>query len=278
MTISVWGGPATARAERVVVARVAGLATAPVKGLRLQPRDELQLSRIGAPDDRRFFLIDDGERMVNARRIRRLSAVVARYDQDRRWLTMTFPDGRVVEGEVELGEPISPGFFARRLPTELVIGPWAEALSAFTRRRVRLVMVADGVPGTDRGLGATVSLMSRASVQRLEREAGHAVDPRRFRMQIEVDGIEPHGEDAWVGRRLQIGGATVQLNGHVGRCIVTGLDPDTGRGDMPTLELLRQYRMGLDTTESLTLGVFGGVVVPGTVRLGDPVALTRGLS
>jgi uncharacterized protein YcbX len=273
MTISVRGGPAEAQVERVTVARVAALATAPVKGLRLQSRDELRLSRIGACDDRRFFLVDDGNRMVNGRRIRSLTAVVADYDPDRRWLTMTFPDGQVVDGAVQLGEAINPGFFARTLATELVIGPWSDALSDFTHRNVRLVMVADGVPGTDRGPGATVTLMSRASVQRLEDEAGHAVDPRRFRMQIQVDGIEAHAEDAWVGQRLQVGGATIQFNGHVGRCIVTGLDPDTGRGDMPTLELLRQYRLGLDTTESLTLGVYGGVVVPGVVRLGDPVLL-----
>jgi uncharacterized protein YcbX len=139
-------------------------------------------------------------------------------------------------------------------------------------------MVADGTPGTDRGFDATVTLMSRASVRRLEREAGHAVDSRRFRMQIEVEGIDAHAEDDWVGQTVQIGEATLQINGHVGRCIVTGLDPDTGRGDMPTLELLRGYRLGLDTTETLTLGVFGGVVVPGTVRLGDPVLLTRPLS
>jgi uncharacterized protein YcbX len=65
----------------------------------------------------------------------------------------------------------------------------------------------------------------------------------------------------------------VRLNGHVGRCIVTGLDPDNGRGDMPTLELLRQYRDHEDTTERLALGVFGEVLVPGVLRRGDPVLL-----
>ncbi len=98
--------------------------------------------------------------MVNARRIRRLSAVVARYDEARRWLALSFPDGNVVEGEVRLGEAVHPGFFARTLPTAFVLGPWSEALSSFSGRRVRLVMVADGTPGTDRGFDATVTLMS----------------------------------------------------------------------------------------------------------------------
>jgi hypothetical protein len=38
---------------------------------------------------------------------------------------------------------------------------------------------------------------------------------------------------------VRIGAALIRFNGHTGRCIVTGLDPDSGRGDMPTLELLR---------------------------------------
>lgn len=255
------------------MANVAALATAPVKGLRLQSREALQLGSTGAVDDRRFFLIDHDDRMVNARRIRKLSAIVARYDPDQRRLAMTFPDGAVVAGEIELGESLRPRIFARELPVARVIGPWARALSDYSGRDLRLVMVADGFPGADRGRAATVSLMSRGSVTRLEQQAGHAVDPRRFRMLIEVDGVAAHAEDAWVGRRLQIGGATVRINGNIGRCIVTGLDPDTGRGDMPTLELLRQYRMAADTTEQLALGVFGEVLVPGVLRRGDPVLL-----
>ncbi len=255
------------------MARITALATAPVKGLRLQPRDAVALDTFGAIDDRRFFLIDHGDRMVNARRIRRLSAVVARYDHTGRRLALTFPDGTALEGEIELAEALSPRFFSRELPVARVVGPWSEALSHYARREVRLVMVADGEPGTDRGRRGTVSLMSRASVTRLERRAGHAVAPRRFRMLIEVDGLDAHAEDAWVGRRLRIGEAAVRFHGHIGRCIVTGLDPDTGRGDMPTLELLRQYRGGLPTTEKLPLGVFGEVLSPGVLRLGDEVRL-----
>lgn len=272
MTTAVRGGRDECRKGQIV-ARVSGLASVPVKGMRLQPRHELRLEPFGAPDDRRFFLVDENDRMINARRIRKLSAVVARYDRARRLLSMTFPDGAVVEGEVELAGTIAAGFFSRELAVSLVAGPWAAALSRHTRRDLRLVMVPDGVPGTDRGRAGAVSLISRASIAKLERQAGHAVDPRRFRMLVELDGIDAHAEDVWVGRRLRIGGATVRINGHVGRCIVTVLDPDTGRSDMPTLELLRQYRSGLDTTEQLALGVFGEVLSPGSLRLGDSVAL-----
>jgi hypothetical protein len=269
---SLWGGYDTAEIGPAV-ARVTALSTAAVKGMRLQSRDALRLESIGAVDDRRFFLITDEDRMVNARRLRKLSAVIARYQHERDWLTMLFPDGKVVEGPIELGQRLTPQFFAREIPVSLVIGPWSEALSTYTGRDVRLVMVADDTPGTDRGVQGAVSLVSRASVERLAQEAGHPVDPRRFRMLIEVDGIDAHEEDTWVGRRLQVGRTTIGINGHVGRCIVTCLDPDSGRGDMPTLELLRQYRSDLETTEQISLGVFGEVLVPGELRRGDAVAL-----
>ena len=272
MTTSVRGGQEGLRGGQGV-ARITALATAPVKGMRLQPRDELRLETFGVVDDRRFFLVDPNNRMINARRIRKLSAVVARYDDGRRWLSMTFPDGDVVEGEVELSEMADRGFFSRELPAAQVLGPWTQALSDYCDRELRLVMVAPGTPGADRGIGGVVSLMSRESVHRLEEAAGHEVDPRRFRMLIEIDGVDAHAEDEWIGSRLQIGEATVRVNGHIGRCIVTVLDPDTGRSDMPTLELLRQYRSDAGTTEQLALGVFGEVLVPGVLRVGDSVAL-----
>ena len=50
-----------------------------------------------------------------------------------------------------------------------------------------------------------------------------------------------------------------------------GLDPDTGTKDLPTLELLRSHRQGLETTEPLAFGVFGEVIEPGVVRIGGAV-------
>jgi uncharacterized protein YcbX len=74
-----------------------------------------------------------------------------------------------------------------------------------------------------------------------------------------------------VGRPVRIGGALVQMHGHVGRCLVTAQDPDSGMPDMPTLDLLRSYRAGLATTEPLAFGIYGAVIEPGSVSLGDTV-------
>ena len=97
--------------------RVTGLATTPVKGLRLRPRDELTLGLSGVPDNRCFFLIDDRDRMLNGKQVGALCTVVADYDLATRQLTMRFPDQPHVAGEVRLGESIVSRFFGSERST-----------------------------------------------------------------------------------------------------------------------------------------------------------------
>ena len=250
---------------------VTALATAPVKGLRICARSEVMLERAGVPDNRRFYLIDERARMVNGKRIGILSAVRADYDSDASLLSMIFPDGSRASDIVRLGGEVQTRFFSRRPIARVVIGPWSEALSSYTGQQLRLVQADPDDGGVDRGHAGSVSLISTASVLRLEALAGgRSVDSRRCRMLIEVAGPDPHEEDGWVGRTARIGEALVAMRGHVGRCLVTSQNPDTGIVDLPTLELL-SYRRGLATTEPLAFGVFGEVLEPGAVRLGDAV-------
>jgi len=251
---------------------VTALAITPVKGLRICPRREVMLERTGVLENRRFYLIDERARMVNGKRIGILSAVRADFDADADWLTMSFPDGAQVSGPVLLGEPLETRFFSRTPVARLVTGPWSQALSQYTGVQLRLVQADPEEGGVDRGLAGTVSLISEASVARLEAVAGgREVDSRRFRMLIEVSGPEAHEEDEWVGHTMRVGGARVAFRGHVGRCLVTSQSPDTGVVDLPTLELL-SYRRGAATSEPLAFGVFGEVLEPGPVRIGDSVA------
>jgi uncharacterized protein len=88
-----------------------------------------------------------------------------------------------------------------------------------------------------------------------------------------VDGLDAHSEDGWVGATVRVGEALVAFEGHVGRCNITTRNPVTGQVDVPTLKLLGTYRQELDTTEPLAFGVYGRVVEPGVVRVGDAVAV-----
>ena len=79
-----------------------------------------------------------------------------------------------------------------------------------------------------------------------------------------------------MGRRVQIGSAVVAVHGHVGRCLTTSRDPDSGEVTLPTLDVLGAYRRELDSTEPLPFGIYGEVVAPGAVRVGDAVVLPDG--
>jgi uncharacterized protein YcbX len=255
------------------VASVVGLAFTPVKATRLHVVDRVDLGPEGVLDNRRFYVIDDRDRMINSKIVGELQTVVADYSHDDRTLTLSLPDGRVVEGSVRLGEEVDVRFFSTQRRGRLVEGPWSEALSQVAGRPLRLVEPSSPGGGVDRGAGGAVSLISRASLSRLAEVGGvESLDSRRFRMLIEIDGVSAHAEDRWVGNgSVRTGGAVVAFTGHVGRCLITSRDPDSGVVDLPTLDLLGSYRDAVESTEPLPFGVWGRVVEPGTVRVGDEV-------
>jgi uncharacterized protein YcbX len=250
---------------------VTGLSTAPIKGLRLRSHELVELGLGGVADDRRFYLIDAKGRMVNGKQLGSLTAVLADYDAGEGELSLRFPDGTTTSERVELGARVQTRFHSRPREARLVIGPWAAALSDHAGQELRLVQPDAGTSAVDRGVGGGVSLMSRASLARLEHAAASGIDARRFRMLIEIDGVDAHAEDDWVGSRVRIGAALVLMRGHVGRCLVTSRDPDSGVVDLPTLDLLRGYRESTATTEPLAFGIYGEVIEEGRIALGDPV-------
>jgi uncharacterized protein YcbX len=210
--------------------------------------------------------------MVNGVHLGALNRVCAEFDERDQQLALTFPDGDVVAGAVELGEELQTRFSSSSRSARLLLGPFSAALSAHAQQSLRLVAPADGRSAADRGAKGAVTLFSRASLAPLAQLAGKdEVDARRFRMTIELAGSDAHEEDGWVGRELTLGEARIVVHGHVGRCVVTCRDPESGETDLPMLDLLRAYRSAAATTEPLAFGIFGAVLQEGAVRIGDRV-------
>jgi hypothetical protein len=117
-----------------------------------------------------------------------------------------------------------------------------------------------------------ISVISLATIAGIGREAGVALDRRRFRANVvlETQNTEVFHEDAWVGGTLTFGdgdsapAVTVTLRDE--RCMMINLDPDTAVQDPRVMKAV--VRMSGNYA-----GVYGTVVRTGTIRVGDRVRL-----
>lgn len=249
---------------------VTRLSIAPVRSLGLEARQEIELTELGVLEDRRFYLVDEADRLVDQLIAASLVQVSAWTDPEATILRLTFPDGRVVEEGVQIGAPFESIIYARPVVGHVVEGPWADALSAFLGKSVRVIR-CDRPGGTRRAGHA--SLVTEASLDRLGRHLGvGGVDGRRFRMLIELSGDIPHEEDTWAGKRIELGETILTIGAPVPRCAMTTHDPDSGERDLDTLRAIKEYR-GFSGEKDLVFGVWGDVERPGRIRVGDEVTI-----
>jgi uncharacterized protein YcbX len=114
-----------------------------------------------------------------------------------------------------------------------------------------------------------ISLISMQTAKQLGDEIGTVLDKRRFRANVYFDLADPKGfsENALVGRRVRIGSKVViSVLERDPRCKMITLDPDTA---LPSPEVLRNVAQNHDGMA----GVYGAILVEGTLRVGDPVEL-----
>ena len=114
-----------------------------------------------------------------------------------------------------------------------------------------------------------VSLFSIQTVRQLSEELGIDVDKRRFRANVYADlaSGSAFGEDEFVGRTLRIGAkTTIAVVDRDPRCKMVTLDPDTAQANPEVMRRLAQTHDG-------KAGIYGAVLVEGTIRAGDEIAL-----
>jgi uncharacterized protein YcbX len=262
--------------------RVARLSIAPVRALGLQHPAFIDVERDGVLEDRRFYLVDAHGRLVDRLLAGGLVQVAAETNPGATWLRLTFPDGRVIEGDVTLDEPVRTDIYNRVAFGRVVGGPWAAALEAYAHRPVLLVR-CDQPGGTRIKLGEDhvrngVSIVSDGSLGELARQLGvPAVDARRFRMLIEVEGATRHEEDTWIGGHVSVGSAVLEITKPDARCAITTQDPDTGERDLDTLRTILRYRgfRADDPDHKIDFGVLGEVAVPGRIAVGDEIVVRK---
>ena len=162
--------------------------------------------------------------------------------------------------------PTSTGAPCRAVP---LVATSSAAFSAYVDAPVRLFRTERDGDGPDE---MPLTVVSSASVEELARRGNHdgPLDPLRFRINLELDGLEPFEEDTWDGGPVRIGGAVVRVAGQIPRCAVTAQDPTTGLHDWNTLKQIAAFRP-LTAEREVPFGVYATVEDPGPVAVGDPV-------
>jgi hypothetical protein len=202
--------------KRAMLARIS---VYPVKGLDPIELDACAIATGGAlAGDRRFALVDGEGRPVSGKRCPTIHRVRARH--------------ALAEGEIELEAPGAPLARFRLAGDQAEIEAWLGRALALPVRLVR--DDARGFPDDTAAWGPTV--ISTASLAEVAGWfPGLAVDGarRRFRANLEIDGVPAFWEDRLFGPAgatvpFRIGDVLALGTNPCARCVVPTRDPDTG--------------------------------------------------
>ena len=139
---------------------------------------------------------------------------------------------------------------------------WVAPLSAETSL-TPMALVSAGDRGMTDSDYPSVSIMSKASHAAVAARLGGTLEEERWRGNIWLDGLSPWEEFEWIGKRIRIGDATLEVREPIERCKHTMANPRSGERDADTLGVLN------DTFGHQTFGVYATVIDTGTLSIGD---------
>jgi len=240
----------------------------PIKGGRHMTHDLADLSMDGPVGDRVFCLVDRSRgRVLRTVENPALLRTCARWEGG---VLSVDLKGDTFEGvPFPTGEMLEVDYWGRTVAVQGCTGPWAEA---YSEHLGFAVVLCSSVTAGEVVYGASVTVVTTASMRLLTQRLGREVESERFRSTLLIDtGDAPaHVEDSWVGCRLRVGEATVRIRRVVTRCAVVDLDPVTGRKDAPVLRVLAGYRQ---SQGEVNFGVDAVVTEAGRVGTGDQARL-----
>lgn len=248
------------RLERITRYPVRGLTGEVMAAVALAPGRPL-------PEDRRFALVYGSgapgqpledwlhqAKFVSLTHEERLAALELRYEAESATVVLLREGKQVARAKADapIGQTLLTQFFTAYLKDS-------------PRGTPRFVEAPDGAfTYWDEHF---LHLINLATARDLERVARAPVDPRRFRANLWLEGLEPWAESDWVGRRLRVGETLLEVADKTERCAATSVNPDTATRDINVPRVLRGGYGHLD------MGIYARVLEGGRIAEGDAVAL-----
>jgi hypothetical protein len=258
----------------------------PVKSLQGEPVDRLVLTAdpdgSGVVGDRAWGIVDRGTgHVLSAKTVPALlHAVASSSAEGTGAVAITLPDGTALTSDDRvacdralsawLGRDVGLRPAAARAEAEGAAGSFQMTFDP-PDDDAELVEL-DMPPGSFVDLaGVHVLTTGSLATMAVARPDGDWA-PRRFRPNVLVDtgAATGHPEDAWVGGRLGVGPATLEVGMRTVRCAMP-LRAQPALGDRPALARDVEVYRTMAQRHDNHLGAYAEVVVAGTVSLGDPV-------
>ncbi|WP_293998529.1 MOSC domain-containing protein [Sphaerotilus sp.] len=263
---------------------IARLHVYPIKscaGLSLARTD---LAATGFAHDRQWMLIDDQHEFLSQREHARMALIRPALGEDG-VLTVTAPGcGPLGLPAVAVGETLRVRVWDDAVEARAGDPAADRWFSDFLGEQVRLVQFAPGQRrlSSARWTGAVeaentfsdgypILVVSVAALDELNHRlalGGHApVTMARFRPNLVLDGLGPHGEDGLDELRFDTsdGPVTLRLVKPCPRCPIPNIDPDTAQSGVEPGDTLAGYRSDARVGGAITFGM-NAVIVEGVGR------------
>ena len=112
-----------------------------------------------------------------------------------------------------------------------------------------------------------VRLLNRTTLRAFEADQGSIREEARFRPNILFDNLPAWEEFEWVGRRLRIGTAVLEVTKRTVRCAAVEVNPATGTRDADPIRELKHLYGHAD------LGIHAAVIEGGRIAPGDTISV-----
>ena len=262
------------------VGRISLLRVYPVKSTAGIDLTSAHVEGYGLRHDRRFMLVDENGRFLDARRCPKMLGLsftpvdngIRVAGSEGATFTVDAPDQATTEEFVLWKASVAA----------VEVSPAAsEWFSAYLSIRCRLVSVPP-FPAVGEGSGTEpttepasfmdsrpVLIVSQSALDALNVRIGEELSMERFRPNIVVGGCSPHAEDTWTG--IRVGDVDFEIVGPCERCVLTMYDPKTLKRHPQSqpIRALGQYRR--NARGRVTFGAYAVRRSVGRITVGDPV-------
>ena len=261
------------------VAVLSALHVYPIKSCRGIELDAAQLTPTGLADDRHWMLVRPSGRFVTQRELPRMALISTALSA--RALTLAAPGAApLIVSREQSGEsaPVTVwGFTGRGIDCGEEAALWCTSFLGTPLRLMRFDASAPrtcsvdwtgDVPATTEfSDGFPILVISRASLAELNSRLPKALPMERFRPNLVLDGLDPHGEDALdeIVFDTDAGPVRLKLVKPCARCPIPDVDPETGIAGHAVGDTLASYRADARLDGALTFGM-NAVIVEGIER------------